>query len=305
MFKRILVKLKRLLGRLGRFTVTVIKDFINNKGLLLAGGVGYNALLSVVPLFIIILIFLSKFFEQDQILKIVSIEMRFIIPARTERVTQAIAAFVSEREVVGGIVLAVMIFFSSLAFRMFEDAISIIFQNHARRPERKFWVSALLPFLFIGLLCLGLMLLTGVTIYLDALAGRQISLFGFKFSLSPISGFVLYLSGFCGLTFTFTLLYKIMPVVKVRFRRALAGGIIAALLWESVRRLIVWYLENISLINVLYGSLATVIILLLSMEIAAGILLLGAQVIAELEKNADEGLPWYGADPAGGTPADD
>jgi len=39
----------------------------------------------------------------------------------------------------------------------------------------------------------------------------------------------------------------------------------------------------VSLVNVVYGSLATVVIVLLTLETAAIILLLGAQVIAELE----------------------
>ena len=40
---------------------------------------------------------------------------------------------------------------------------------------------------------------------------------------------------------------------------------------------------SVSLVNVVYGSLATVVVVLLTLEAAAIILLLGAQVIAELE----------------------
>ena len=84
-----------------------------------------------------------------------------------------------------------------------------------------------------------------------------------------------------------------MPPIKVNFRRALAGGSIAAILWEIVRNIMVWYFDNLSLVNVVYGSLGTVIIVLLSMEVAAVIILLGAQVIAELERSAQLDLPWY------------
>jgi uncharacterized BrkB/YihY/UPF0761 family membrane protein len=44
---------------------------------------------------------------------------------------------------------------------------------------------------------------------------------------------------------------------------------------------------------VIYGSLATVIVVLLGLEIGAIILLLGAQIIAELEHSAEHGCPWY------------
>jgi uncharacterized BrkB/YihY/UPF0761 family membrane protein len=48
--------------------------------------------------------------------------------------------------------------------------------------------------------------------------------------------------------------------------------------------LLVWYFSKLSLVNVIYGSFATAIIILVSLEVGAIILLLGAQVIAEYER---------------------
>ncbi len=79
----------------------------------------------------------------------------------------------------------------------------------------------------------------------------------------------------------------------MRFKRALVGGIFAAFLWEITRQVLLWYFANLSLVATIYGSLATVIIVLLSMEIAAVILLLGAQVIAELQRSENLGIHWY------------
>ena len=55
-------------------------------------------------------------------------------------------------------------------------------------------------------------------------------------------------------------------------------------LWELTRHLLVWYFTTLSFVSIIYGSLATIIIILLSFEFAAIILLLGAQVIAEYER---------------------
>jgi uncharacterized BrkB/YihY/UPF0761 family membrane protein len=84
-----------------------------------------------------------------------------------------------------------------------------------------------------------------------------------------------------------------MPVATISFRRALAGGITATILWEIVRYLLVYYYTNISMVNVLYGSMATIIIVLLTMEAIALLILLGAQVIANLQCNANAGIPWH------------
>ena len=48
--------------------------------------------------------------------------------------------------------------------------------------------------------------------------------------------------------------------------------------------MLVWYFSTLSQVNVVYGSLTTAIVVLLSLEIAATLLLLGAQVISEYER---------------------
>ena len=50
------------------------------------------------------------------------------------------------------------------------------------------------------------------------------------------------------------------------------------------RRILVWYFGTLSQIGTVYGSLTTAIAVLLSLEVAATLLLFGAQVIAEFER---------------------
>ena len=83
-----------------------------------------------------------------------------------------------------------------------------------------------------------------------------------------------------------TSIYMVMPVGRPSWRHALIGGVIAGLLWELTRHLLVWYFSTLSQIRIVYGSLTTAIVVLLSLEIAAMVLLLGAQVIAEYERSA-------------------
>ena len=91
--------------------------------------------------------------------------------------------------------------------------------------------------------------------------------------------------GVAGLALLLTALYMVMPVGRLSFRHALAGGVTATILWEIVRRVLRWYFETLSTVNVVYGSLASTIGVLLTLEAAALVLLFGAQVIAELERS--------------------
>ena len=85
-----------------------------------------------------------------------------------------------------------------------------------------------------------------------------------------------------------TSIYLVMPVVHVTFRHAVLGGITATVLWEITRRVLVWYYAVLSLVNLIYGSIAAVVVALFSVEAVALILLLGAQVIAELERKTNK-----------------
>lgn len=88
-----------------------------------------------------------------------------------------------------------------------------------------------------------------------------------------------------GLILVVTSIYLVLPPKgRIKPRHALIGGMFAGLLWEITRHGLVWYFSTLSVVSVVYGSLATTIIGLLSMEIASIILLLVAQVIAEYER---------------------
>ena len=67
-------------------------------------------------------------------------------------------------------------------------------------------------------------------------------------------------------------------------RRLRGGGLSATVLWEITRRVLIWYYSTLSLVNLIYGSFAAAVVTLLSIEVAAVILLFCAQVIAELDR---------------------
>ena len=95
---------------------------------------------------------------------------------------------------------------------------------------------------------------------------------------------LLYLLGVAGEIFVLTSVYLVMPVGRLSLSHALIGAIAATILWELTRHALVWYFATLSQISTVYGSLTTAIVVLLSLELAATLLLLGAQVIAEYER---------------------
>lgn len=262
--------------------------------MLLAGGVGYNILLSIVPLFALLVVLLAEVVDRAHLLEVLSIQARHLAPAHAEVLLDAVRALLESREVIGLLGFPILLLFSSFAFRMLEDALAIIFHTpDSQHQGRSVWVSVLLPYAFMVVLGAGLLALTLVVSLFSGLNALMLALTGHGLPLAGLSEPLLNLTSFVGVFLLFSAIYKVLPVVRIALRRALIGGFVAALLWEGVRLLLVYYFANLSFVNAVYGSLATLIVVLLSLEVGAIILLLGAQVIAELERNARLGLPWH------------
>ncbi len=278
----------RGITRFFSFLGSVLRSFKRNQGLLLSGAVAYYTLLSIVPLSILALIGMSHFVAEEQLFQTLSVYLEMIIPGYAATLTEQVRVFLEHRTVIGVVGLLVMLFFSSIAFTVLENAMSVIFFHRVRVRHRPFLVSTLIPYVYIFVLGLGILLVSFITGAIENVEKRQLILFGWVLSLEGLSGVALYVLGIVGEVLLLTSLYLVMPVVHITFRRALIGGVAATILWEITRRVLVWYYSVISMVNLIYGSFATAVVALLSAEAIALILLLGAQVIAELERTADE-----------------
>lgn len=277
-----------------RFSGRVLTSFSRNRGILLAGGVGYNVMLALVPFLTLTVAAFSFFFEEQQVVDILRPELRQIVPQQADMILETVQTFLQNPGAISAVSVVVLLFFSSIAFRMLEDGVAGIFHTSARGRRRSFWVSALMPYLFILLMITALFFVTLLISGLDALVvGHSIRISRVTISLEFTSQLFLRLVSFLGLVLLFTGVYHVLPVMKVSLRRAFIGGFCAAVLWRLIGFFMVYYFTNISMLDLIYGSLATIIVVLLFLETAVIILLLGAQVIAELEASAAAGLPWH------------
>ena len=274
----------RLVQQPGLFVLQTLKAFRANQGLLLAGAVAYYALLSIVPLLILTVIALSHFVDQTELLSTIGRYLEWLIPGQSRAVVAELATFLAHRDVAGWVLLASMLFFSSLAFTVLENAMSVVFHHRVVIRRRRFLVSAIIPYIYILCLGIGLLVVTLVAGSLQVMGTQRIGFLWGSWSLSGLSGTLLYLLGLGGEIFVLTSIYMVMPVGRLSLRHALVGAVIAAVLWEVSRHLLVWYFATLSQIGTVYGSLTTAIAVLLSLELAATLLLLGAQVISEYER---------------------
>src|SRR5512133_294619 len=99
-----------------RFVGRVVASFLRNRGILLAGGVGYNALLSLVPFLTLAVAALSVFFDEGRILGILRPELKMLVPQHADTLLQTAASFLAQRAATSVVSLGFLLFFSGIAF---------------------------------------------------------------------------------------------------------------------------------------------------------------------------------------------
>ncbi len=286
--------MEKRLPKLVRFVSRVLRDFfLRNHGLLLTAAVANNMMLSLIPLSAVLIVVFSHFIDPSQLIDSITIEVSLIAPSFAPILNEVLLKFLKTRDVIGWVGLGSLLVFSSFAFRVLEDAIAIIFHRPLSPLKRKFWISALMPYFFIVIVAAGLVLITSISAAIDTRSLQNPAFTELDDVLHRHLAQIVYATSVLGLVLLFTLFYKILPIARIPWKRALIGGLAATTLWEIVRHGLVSYYAFISPVNVIYGSMATIIIVMLTMEVIALILLLGAQIIADLHASSRAGIPWY------------
>ena len=82
------------------------------------------------------------------------------------------------------------------------------------------------------------------------------------------------------------LLFKLVPYQRPAWREVLTGALVGAFLFEIGKSLFGIYVQNIAHLQAVYGSLSSIIVLLLWLYFSARVLLFGAELVAVLGDEA-------------------
>lgn len=87
------------------------------------------------------------------------------------------------------------------------------------------------------------------------------------------------------------LIYYAAPAVQPRFRFITPGALLSVVIWSAGSLVFDYYVRNFANYSRMYGSVGSIILLLLYFYISAGVLLFGAEVNAAIERHAPSGMP--------------
>jgi membrane protein len=240
----------------------------------MAAGVAYYAFLSIFPLLLGLIalfgFFLPSVNLQDELLNYVGDN----IPGATNILKQNITSIIELRGAMG--VLSIVIFFWGA---------SAMFRAVSRAINRAWDISRYRPFFIRKASELGMVFGIGILFLLSLGASAIISILRGVFDL-PVADLIIVnvgsrLAAFLLILAVFLLLYKLIPNTRTYWRYIWPGALLAAILFEIARTLFVFYLENFANYQLFYGSIASIIILLVWIYYSAFIMILGAEFTSQ------------------------
>ena len=245
--------------------------FIDHECALRAAGLAYHLLLSLFPLLLFLIFLGSRLLSLQGIRRSLDSYLEEVLPAIAGNVGVILDQTLRVRgtiEVIGGVLL---LWSASAVFISLSSTLNVIWGA----SPRSFWrrrVLAILTVLIIGSLFI-------VSVWLGAFipwswSGTNSALWRWL-RLGMDLGVTVLLLG---------LLYRILPNRWVAWRAAFLGASLAGFLWQIAKGIFAWFITSgLNNYGLVYGSLASIVSLLLWIYLSGVIVYVGAAFGSVLE----------------------
>lgn len=243
------------------FLKELFKRFGRGNGGMTAAAVSFYVFLSLTPLLLLAAAAFGYVLKSDE--KAYQTVLGFLqsnLPGPATSIRPIIEQIISGSKAATGFGIVSLLWAGSQALVNLELAINIAWGCKSRSFLKQRLVAALV------LVCVAMLFFVsfGVTTVANAFHPGSIDVLGHiaaRFSWTrSIFGYFLALAVTVG---TFTLIYGILPNKHVPLKTALLGGVVAGLLWEIAKQGFSWYVRNFANYNAVYGSLGSIILLLI------------------------------------------
>ena len=246
-----------------------VKETLMPDTAVMASAIAYIALFSLFPLILLSIAIASFSFGPSLDQHITIQRLEFVAPALGQLLGQNIDAIIRARGPVTGFALLSLIWSASTIFYTLTHTLNDIWHIKQRRSSWK----------IRGVAILFVLMFVGPTLFLISLAGSVIANIRFWLpdQIIPLGyGISLLLTILLDMTL-YMVLYMLLPHGASTWREVLPGAIGAGFLWELAKKTFLSFVSTyISITNLVYGTVATIIAFLLWAYISSLIFIFGA-----------------------------
>jgi len=250
----------------------IFRAFRDHGCYFLAAGISFYFMLSLIPMLFLLLAVIGYFLQDTAVVRDdLTAAVHQYIPFLTEEIIRNIDQVVQNPTLLGWIGGAGLFLSTDLVFVAVQSSLDRIFV-----PSRRGFLKSKMLSVLLAVTVFCVILLTIAVKAVDTSLDRLVAetdLGGFPVGLHLSTGTIgLLLVG------SFTLTIRVLPHTDVPTRYAILGGAAGAGAWLLVKSGYVWYLQNVSKVGPLFGSLSAVILTLIWVYVSALVFLAGAEL---------------------------
>ncbi|HJS59970.1 MAG TPA: YihY/virulence factor BrkB family protein [Vicinamibacteria bacterium] len=258
--------------------------FFDHNGPDRAAAVAYYALLSLLPLLIFVIsIGVAVLGSFEAAYQGTLFLLHGLVVQLDEQSLLSLRQFVERASELTWPGILILAWTSKRMFASLFSALDRVFEVSGQGFLRGLARGNLAPFAMVLVTGVGLLVSLFATLVLAAVEGFVLRMGSMGSAFHTFQVFVLaqVLPVFVTLTFFF-IVYRFVPHHTLRARHALAGAVLATVLWELAKAGFGWYLKNLAHYAGMYGTLEGIIVLALWLEVSASIILYCGEVVAVL-----------------------
>jgi membrane protein len=255
-----------------------VHEFLTDNCTHLAAAISYYLLLSFFPLLLAAITILSFFTRDPNIEERVKQTISEVMPVSGDIVFELIKGVSPGLGAASAIATVGLIWGGMAVFNAMRKSVNTAWGIKTPRPFMRERLIELLMMVGFGVL---LLISVGVTTAFKIVRGADITIFGRQLAdVGFIWQALVVLASTLVAFIAFLFLYKFIPNTNVRWRHVWLGALVAAILFEIVKDIFVWFVGHFATFNLVYGTAGTIIALLVWAYISAVIMLFCAKLIS-------------------------
>ena len=261
---------------------TAFKGFGRCRGADAAAGLSYYTLMSLFPLLIVIVSVASSIFGSEQALQEAVVIIEKVIPVSQDIIEQNLERLLTLRAPLGLAGLLVSLWSATLVFATLASNINLAWSE---AKSRKYIHRRFIGLMIVLILILFLFLSIFSTMLVKVLPQLNKPIFNEIPFLDKVLGSIP--STVLPWFFSFLLFYAFynwIPNIRVSHRATILSAVVISIVWETTKLAFAWFISSgLAHYEILYGSLSTIILLMIWIYISALIILFGAHLCAAMD----------------------
>lgn len=286
-YLRIRVRIRRLGRKLDAIPIVhlvhrTVREMSADDATHMAAGVAYYAVLSLFPLTIGLISLLGLILDSDALESELFNFFQSYLPGSKSLLSANINAAGNIRGFLGVVSFLGLFWSASLLFGAITRVVNRAWDIHEDRP---FYIDKLRHILMAFSVAPLFLMSIGTTASLHVLATNDVPVIGrVEFLDNNVINIITRPLPFLFTLAIFLMIYKFTPNTRTYWRYVWPGALLGAILFEVSKTVFVFYLDNFADYERVYGSLASLIILLAWTYVSGIILIAGAEFSSEYER---------------------